>query len=184
MSIDIAGKAVGVGSFAEEIRRTAIGLSLAGLFGLAIGFRHGLASMAVHAVGVPLGYIAAVGLALPALCIFAAHFDLPVDTRAVVHAVTCGVSVAGLVLAGIAPGALLLTATSESHTVAAGYACLGLALGSVIGVREVAERLGGVISGRFALLVCFGAFVVLAGLLAARAWWLVLPMLGRNAGGL
>lgn len=182
MSFEVAEKPLGFESFAEEIRRTALGLSLAGLFGLAIGFRYGLASMAIHAVGVPLGYVAAVGLALPALCIFAAHFDLPVDTRAVVHAVTRGVSVAGLVLAGIAPGALLLTATSESHGVAAVYACLGLALASGIGVREVAHRLGGVTSGRFALLFCFGAFVVLAGLLAARAWWLVLPMLGRSAG--
>jgi hypothetical protein len=182
MSFDIAGKAIGFDSFAEDTRRAAIGLALAGLFGLAIGFRYGLASMAVHAVGVPLGYVAAVGLALPALCIFVAHFDLPFDTRVVVHAVTRGLSVAGLVLAGIAPAALLLTATTESNVAAAFYAVLGLALGSGIGVREVASRLGGVTSGRFVLLACFLAFVALAAVLAARAWWLVLPMLGRNAG--
>jgi hypothetical protein len=184
MSFDIAGKAISLETFTEEIRRAAIGLSLAGLFGLAIGFRYGLGSMAVHAVGVPLGYVAAVGLALPALCIFVAHFDLPVDTRAVVHAVTRGISVAGLVLAGISPGVLLLTATTESRAMAAVFAGAGLALGSGVGVREVALRLGGVVSGRFALLFCFGAFVVLASVLAARAWWLVLPMLGRNAGAL
>jgi hypothetical protein len=191
MSFDVADGPVGFlprflgterGSLRDEGRRTLAGLSLSALFGLAIGLRYGPASMAVHAVGVPLGYVAGVGLALPALCIFVAHFDLRVDTRAVVHAVTRGIFVTGLVLAGLGPGATLLTLTSESPAAAAVFAMLGLVLGSAVGVREVVSTLGeGLQTEGWSLKLLLLAFVTLASLLALRAWWLFLPMLGRNA---
>lgn len=191
MSLDIADKPLGFvprllggerGDFVEETRRALAGLSLSALFGLAIGLRYGPASMAVHAVGVPLGYVAGVGLALPALCIFVAHFNLPVDTRAVVHAVARGIAVTGLVLAGLAPGALLLTLTPESPVAAAFFAVMGLLLGSLIGVREVGQSLGqGVEAQRWSLKLLLFAFVILASVLALRAWWFLLPMLGRSA---
>jgi hypothetical protein len=96
--------------------------------------------------------------------------------------VSRGVAVSGVVLAGLAPGAALLTLTSESPISAAFFAILGLCLGSFLGVREVGRAAGeGMEGGRLALRTLLVGFVLLAALVAARTWWLVLPMLGRGA---
>lgn len=154
------------------LERAAKGLALAAPFGAAMAARHGPAAAALHAAGVPLGFAVAVGLGTPALCIGVAHFDLDVDARAAVVAVSGGVAVAGRVLAGLSPAALLLSVTAESHVTAAGFAALGLLLGSLMGVRALAAELGGV--PRLFLWV----FVPFVALLTARVWWLVLPALG------
>jgi len=193
MSFDVAEKQLGFvprllaaerRDFVEESRRALAGLSLSALFGVVIGARYGVASMAVHGVGVPLGFVVGAGLALPALCIFVAHFDLPVDTRAVVHAVARGIAVTGLVLAGLAPGALLLTLSAETSLGASCFGALGLMLASLIGVGEVVKSLQSFVQAEYwSLKALLLLFVIMAGLLAARTWWFVLPMLGRAAVG-
>ncbi|MBE7484805.1 MAG: hypothetical protein HS104_33170 [Polyangiaceae bacterium] len=155
-----------------SLERAAKGLALAAPFGAAIAVRHGLGAAALHAAGVPLGFAVAVGLGTPALCIGVAHADLEVDARAAVVAVADGVAVAGRVLAGLSPAALLLCVTAESHVTAASFATLGLLLGSAMGVRALSAALDGV--PRLFLWV----FVPFLALLTARVWWLVLPALG------
>ncbi len=175
--------AIAEGDGTVEVRRALAGLSLSALFGLAIGARYGALSMAVHAVGVPAGFLASLALSLPALCIFVAHFDLPLDTRRVVHAATRAIAVSGLVLAGLAPGAALLCITPESPEAAACFAVLGLGLGSLCGVRELALTMQASSEGRrLTLVLLLSGFVVMAALVALRAWWLLLPMLGRAGG--
>jgi hypothetical protein len=184
MTIDAASSRLtpaGVSSDFRDIARQALGgLALSASFGLAIGARYGVAAMAVHAVGVPTGFAVAAGLAAPGLCIGVAHFDLPIDALAVARAVARGLAAAGRTLAGLAPAALLLTATPEASVTAAVFAVLGLALGSGLGVRAMAQSLrvdeGG---GRF--IVVLAAFVLLASLMTFRVWWWLLPMLGRGA---
>ena len=159
------------------VERAASGLALSATFGAAAAARHGVLAMLVHAAGVPLGLTVAVLLATPALCIAVAHFDLPLDATGVVAAVCRGLAVTGLALLGMAPAALVLTATVESPVTAAVVTALGLALGGALGLRQVVRGLG---SERRAYLVVFIPFVVL---LATRTWWLTLPMLGRGVVG-
>ncbi len=119
MTIDVASPSLSsarVSNDFKEIAQQALGgLGLSACFGLAIGARYGVAAMAVHAAGVPLGFAVAAGLAAPALCIGVAHFDLPIDALAVARAVARGLGAAGRVLAGLAPAALLLTVTPEAR---------------------------------------------------------------------
>ncbi len=169
------------GDLLDESRRVLTGLSLSALFGLAIGARYGLASMAVHAIGVPVGFVAGAGLAAPALCIAVAHFDLPIDTRALIHALARGVAVAGVILAGLSPAALLLTMSPETPWAAALFAFLGLALGSGLGVREIARSIAPwAETKRLRLHTLLLGFVLLAAVLSVRVWWFTLPMLGRG----
>jgi len=157
------------------VERVALGLALSALFGAACAARHGLVAMLVHAVGVPLGFAAAAGLATPALCIGVAHFDLPLDAGGVGLTVSRAIAVAGRVMAGTAPAVLLLTVSVESHESASAVAAAGLALGGALGLREVVRGFG---AGQRLLLFAFVPFVVA---ITARVWWMTLPILGRGA---
>jgi hypothetical protein len=130
------------------------GVALAAVFGLAIGARYGALSMAIHAVGVPLGMVAAVGLSAPAAAIAFSHFDLPVD---------------------------LVALWRGAADAAAAAAIAGLALASVLGARRLWSALGAArqteLGTVWSYCMLLGLLLV-AGLIAARAWWLLLPMLG------
>lgn len=156
----------------SSLERAAFGLALSALFGAAIAARHGPAAAALHGAGVPLGFAVAVGLGTPALCIGVAHFDLAVDARVAVIAISHAVAAAGRVLAGLAPAALLLTVTPESQLTASAFAALGLLLGSLVGVRALRSELSGVPR------LFFWVFLPFVALLTARVWWLTLPVLG------
>jgi hypothetical protein len=157
------------------------GTFLSAIFGLAVGARYGALSMAVHAVGVPLGMLAAVGLSAPAAAIAFSHFDLPVDLSALWRGAASALYTAGRALSGLAPGALLVTVTCETPLGAALTAIAGLTLASVLGARRLwnAVGSGAPIFGDALWSYCMllGLFLV-AGLIAARSWWLLLPMLG------
>ncbi|MBI3206572.1 MAG: hypothetical protein HYZ29_33855 [Myxococcales bacterium] len=169
------GVVVSPASLASTLERAAFGLALSALFGAAIAARHGPAAAALHAAGVPLGFAVAAGLGTPALCIGVAHFDLAVDARVVVMAISHAVAASGRVLAGLAPAALLLTVTPESQLTASTFAALGLVLGSLVGVRALRAELA-VVDGLF-----FWVFLPFVALLTARVWWLALPVLGGGA---
>ncbi len=171
---------------AAALRIAARGLGLAAIFGLAIGARYGALSMAIHAVGVPLGLLSAVGLSAPAAAIGLAHLNLPVDLKALTQGAAEGLATTGLVLAGLAPGALLVTVTCETPFGAAALAIAGLCLACVFGARRLWQLVGSASESVGAAVVSYimllGLFFV-AALIAARAWWLLLPMLGGPLAG-
>ena len=174
----------GSGSRAH-LRRLGAGLALSAVFGLAIGARYGLPAMAVHAVGVPLGMLAVAGLAVPALYVGVAHANLPLEGETVLDAMARGTASCGLILAGLAPAALLVTVSVESGLEAAVLAACCLAAGGSLGLRQLLAILfapladtdvphAKVRAGWLTLL-----FAIFAILLSTRVWWLTLPMLGR-----
>ncbi len=157
------------------------GVALAAVFGLAIGARYGALSMAIHAVGVPLGMLAAVGLSAPAAAIAFSHFDLPVDLVALWRGAADALQTSGRLLSGFAPGALLVTVTCETPLGAAAAAIAGLALASVLGARRLWSAIGAARQTGLGTAWSYGmllGLLLVAGLIAARAWWLLLPMLG------
>jgi hypothetical protein len=164
------------------LRRLGAGLALAAIFGLAIGARHGAAAMAVHAVGTPLA-LAAVGvLATPAFYIGVAHANLPIEAHALGDAMSRGIATTGLVLAGLAPAALLLTLSTESLASAAFGAGITLFGALALGLRHALSALKHD-DARPSARWMNAAFVAFSLLLAGRIWWLALPMLGRGALG-
>src|SRR5580658_634135 len=66
-------------TWADEARRLATAASLAAVFGVALGLRHGGLSLASGAAGAPLGILAVGALAAPALVILLALANAPID---------------------------------------------------------------------------------------------------------
>lgn len=169
-----------------EAARFGVGLALASLYGVALGARHGVAAMAVQAAGVPLGFIAVAALAAPAFYILLAHAGHPVQALGLAAAVSRATALAGVVLAGLAPAAMLLTVSVESLLAAAACGLLGLLVGGGLGLRSLYRQLEVQLAGtgveqRLASqLVTFG-FACFAAVLAGRVWWLAVPSLGGGA---
>lgn len=173
----IAGAAIGL-----LARQIASGLALASIAGLAMGARGGLASMAVHAAGVPLALIAVAALGLPSLFVLLALADAPLDPRATAHAAARAIGASGLVLAGLAPTMALFVVTSEGTDTAALTSGAGLAIGGALGLGHVVRELhralvGAELPTRLLAAGGLGAFAVFAAALASRVWSGLLPVL-------
>ena len=94
-------------------------------------------------------------------------------------AVARGVAAIGLVLAGIAPAAALLTVSCEQEASAAVIGGFGLAAAGFVGLRHIVrELLTRVVRQRGRVHAAAGGFALLSMVIAARIWWVVLPMLG------
>jgi hypothetical protein len=165
-----------------EAQRLLLAAGLACLFGAALGLRRGGAAIALAAIGAPTGIVAVAAVAVPAFAIVLALANAPLDLTDLAQATSRAAMRAGLLLAGLAPGAALLVVTCEDAiTVSiAGFGALYLA--GAIAAHSFARELG----PRFAAAptttrVILGAalptFLVFAAVLAARVWWLALPML-------
>lgn len=172
---------------AAMVRSIGASLALAATYGLAIGARYGASSMAVHAIGVPIGLAAATLLTGPALFVGLAHASLDVAPRAMARAVARGLATASLVLAGLAPTALLVTLSAETNLGAAMVSTAGLACGGLLGLWHVTRGLAEVACAApgqppraLSRLLIRGA-ALFAALAACRMWWLLLPALGRPA---
>jgi len=164
-------------------RRLGVGLGLASLYGLALGTRYGALAMAWHALGVPLGLAASALLAAPAFYILLAHVDFPIDGLAFASSVSRAAATGGLALAGLAPAAALLTASTEGPVAAALYGALGLVVAGSLALRGLHRELSAAWQrsqrpGGLAQLLATLGFSLFASLLTARIWWLTLPMLG------
>ena len=164
----------------------AVGLSLAATFGAAAGARYGLASMGVHADGVPLGYAAIVLFLVPALFVALAYAQVNVAPGELLRVCADCVHGAGRLLAGLAPAALMLCVSVERDATAA--VIVGVALSAtglhalyrfivLLSAVETSERKGHAL-GKSALLAMF---CVVTATAALRVWWLSLPMLGGHA---
>ena len=162
-----------------DARRFAAGLALSGLFGLAIGLRFGAVSMAGHAAGVPLAIVVVALLATPAFFVGVLHGGFEIDSRVLASSIARGVATAGLVLAGLSPAMALIALTAEQASSAGLIAALGLAVAGLLGQRATFRSLpevAGLHGARFLLFRI--VFSVFAAVLAARVWWLVLPVFG------
>jgi hypothetical protein len=175
----------GDGSLASDARRFGVGLCLSAIYGLALGSRLGWLAMAAHAVGVPMALAAVSFVGTPAFYVGLAHAGFDVDTRSLRSAVTHGTATAGMVLAGFAPVLALLALTCESPLSVAAHAAIGLAIGGLLGLRALYQELARLASSKSApragLRAIQVAFALFAAVLAARVWWVSLPMFGGGA---
>lgn len=165
--------------------RFAASLSLASLYGLALGTRYGAAAMLQHAVGVPLALVAVALLGGPMFYILLAHSGSDLGARPLAAAVTGAAATTALVLAGLAPAVVLLTVSAESDASAALVGGLGLLAAGGLGLRRLGQGLRAELAapdGRLSLLAgtALAAFTLFAAVLAGRIWWLLLPMLGGS----
>ncbi|APR83502.1 Hypothetical protein A7982_08851 [Minicystis rosea] len=170
-------------SLRREATRFGIGLGLAALYGLALGARQGRLAFVAHAAGVPAALLVAFGIGVPALYIFLALVDAPLDIAVMGAAATRATATAGLVLAGLAPSAALFVVTSERPGAAALAAGVGLAVGGAFGLGNVVCDLRRSIEKaratiRLAADVAFAGFGLFAIVIALRVWMSLLPVLG------
>ena len=134
-----------------------------------------------HALGVVLGIAAVCGLAVPALAIVLALANASVDALDLSRATSRAAATAGLLLAGLAPGAALFAVTVEDAITVTILGIAGLALAGALGmrtfVRELAPRLATSSDrGRRLAKLALPVFLVFATVLAARIWWIALPI--------
>jgi hypothetical protein len=171
---------------APELRRVAAGLSLSALYGLAIGARAGGVELLRNAFGVPLALVVSALVVVPSLTVSFAILDVPVDASRVLGAIGRALASVGLVLAGLAPGVLLLCLSVESrvlvHDIAFGGICLAGGLGLV---QLVATLVGSLVGAERA--VARKGYLLLAGhalfaaILAVRLVASFVPALGGAA---
>ncbi len=170
-----------------EALRFAAGLGLASLYGLALGARTGGAALFVHALGTPAALLTVGAVGVPAFAIVLALMNAPIDGTRLVGVTARAVATSGLVLAGLAPAALLFAITSSTQEAAAGTAALGLTLAGGLGlVKLLAGLLRAIASADsatrlLALLASLG-FGLFAIALAARVWSSLLPALAPGGG--
>jgi len=155
---------------------------LASLFGVAIGLRRGGAAIAIAAAGAPAGIVAVAAVAVPAFAIVLALANAPLDMMGLGRATARAAMRAGLFLAGVAPGMALLAVTCEDGISVTVFALGGLLFAGAIAGGAFAGDLRVAIASmprgrRLVLSLAVPAFLVFAAVLAARVWWLALPML-------
>ncbi len=160
-------------------RRVGAALALGWVYGAAIGARYGVDSMIVHGLGVAAGMLAVLLFAAPSFFILLAHAGHQADLQGMLEAVSRAIATTGLVLCGLAPTAALLTVSTEGGVAAALFGALGLLAAGALGLRALHRALG-TNTGGAAIRFLGVAFLGFAALLAARVWWLALPMLGRG----
>jgi len=146
-----------------------------------MGIRLGGPAIATHALGVVLGIAAVCGLAVPALAIVLALANASVDALDLSRATSRAAATAGLLLAGLAPGAALFAVTVEDAITVTILGIGGLALAGALGmrtfVRELTPRLATSSErGRRLAKLALPVFLVFATVLAARIWWIALPI--------
>jgi hypothetical protein len=168
-----------------ELRRAAIGLSLASLYGFAIGARAGGLSFLRHAVGVPAALVAIAVVGAPALAIALALVDAPIEPLNVARSAARSAASGGLLLATLAPAAALYVVSSNTAQAAGLAAGAGLFFGAAITLKRFLRDLTKSMTGaspkaRAGATLAFFLFSVFAAALAMRVWWAVLPVLGGS----
>jgi hypothetical protein len=163
-----------------------LAIGLASLYGVALGLRRGGLSIALAALGAPAGVVAVACVAVPAFAIVLALANAPLEMMDLARATARAAMRAGLFLAGVAPGWALLAVTCEETVSVAVFGFGGLlfagavaAWSFVVELRVLVAQAPG--ARRVALAVAVPAFLVFAAVLAARVWWLALPMLTEAA---
>jgi hypothetical protein len=165
-----------------EGQRLAIALGLSALFGVALGLRQGGVAIALAAVGAPAGILAVAALAAPAFAIVLALANAPVDAMDLAQATSRAAAKAGLILAGVAPGAALFVVTCEDAITVTMVGFGALTLAGAIAAHAFARELRPLLAAAPALTrrvmsLAMPLFLLFAAVLAARVWWIALPAL-------
>jgi hypothetical protein len=171
----------------EEALRFTAGLGLAAIYGVALGARAGGAALFVHAAGTPAALLTVGAMGVPAFAIVLALLNAPIDGARLTAVTARAVATTGLVLAGLAPAALLFALTSSTAEGAAGAALLGLSLAGGLGLAKLLAGLQRALASAegvtrllaFLASLGFGLFAIA---LAARVWSATLPALGTSGG--
>lgn len=169
-------------SLGWELTRGTLGLGLAGVFGLALGVRAGGASLAAHALGVPVGIGAVALIGVPSLFVFLTLKNAPISPFAMVTTTSRALGVTGMVLAGLAPAVALFVVTINSGLVAAAAGLAGLLLGGGIGLVHLLngfseELRRAPLTVRATGNAITALFAIFAVLLCGRIWFGLLPLL-------
>ena len=167
-------------SWRIEGRRLAIAVGLASLFGAAVGLRGGPAALGVHAFGVALGIVAVTALAVPALGILLALGDAGVHGLGLARATSRAAATGGIVLAGLAPAAVLFAVTVEDAITVTIVGLGGLALAGGLAMRSFVISLWPHLASdrhQTMVRVAVPLFLLFASVLATRVWWVSLPLL-------
>jgi len=169
-------------SWGRELGRLGVGLGLAGLFGASLGLRVGGAAIASHALGVAAGLTAVAAVASPAFAIVLALVNAPVSGHSLARATAGAVARAGLLLGGLAPAAALYVVTVEDAITVTIVGFGALLLAGIIGATSFAQELRAPLEAASRetqrwMTFAMPAFLLFAALLAARVWWLALPVL-------
>jgi hypothetical protein len=169
-------------SWSSEARRLLLAAALAAAFGAALGLRKGGAAILLAALGAPSGIVAVAAVAVPAFAIVLALANAPIEAMDLAHATSRAAARAGLFLAGIAPGAALLAVTCEDAITVSVLGFGGLALAGGIAAHAFASALGPRLADaprltRAIMWWAMPAFLLFSAVLAARVWWLALPLL-------
>jgi hypothetical protein len=168
---------------ADEARRFGTGLGLAALFGAALGLRAGGLSIPHHALGVAAGIVAASAASVPAFAIVLGLVDAPIDARALTRATARAVAKTGLLLGGFAPAAAMYVVTVEDAITVSIVGAGGLLIAGLVGMGTFARDLAPSIAAapartRQILRPAMPALLLFSAVLAARVFWLALPVLG------
>ena len=169
-------------SWRLEAQRLGIAVGLGSLFGGAIGLRRGGTSIVIHALGVPMGLLVVSLIAVPAFAIVLALANAPVDALSLGRATGRAAAKAGLVLGGLAPAAALFVASVEDAITVTIVGFGGRLLAGLIGIGSFASDLRPLLQAAPAATqrltrAAMPVFLGFATLLAARVWWLALPLL-------
>jgi hypothetical protein len=169
--------------WAALIRRGAVGLGMAAVYGLVLGLRHGGTGLVAHTLGVPFALFLVALLGVPSLFVFLSLCQTPIDARSLASIAARSLGSAGLLLFGLAPAAALFVVTSETSEAAAGAVTVGLLLGGGVSLFGMISEVTAKARGNRAnpslrersLILGFGLFAVM---LVTRVWTSLLPILG------
>jgi len=168
-------------SWLAEGQRLLTGFALAALFGAAIGLRVSPVESAMHAFGVVLGVGAVCVLAVPALGILLALADATIEAVELARATSRAAVTGGLVLAGLTPGAILFAVTVEDALTVTLITIGSLTLVGVLAMRSFAAELSPHLAAgaktRVLARLALPSFLLFATVLAARVFWVSLPLL-------
>jgi hypothetical protein len=139
-------------------------------------------SIVVGALGAPAGILAVAAVAVPAFAIVLALANAPLDMMDLAHATSRAAARAGLLLGGLAPGVALLVVSCEETVSVSFFGFGALLLAGGIAANAFANELRPRLASapgraRILLAVAMPVFLLFAATLAARVWWLALPML-------
>ncbi len=170
---------------AHDARRLAIGLGLASIYGLAAGARQGGLAFVSSAALVPAALLGACVFGLPALYIALGMVDAPLAPRRLFAAAARATASAGLVLAGLAPVAALYVVSSGDREGAAIATILGLAVGSLAGLRALWRDVAADVRAseeavKVVTVATLSGFALFAAAVGCRVW-MHLPIFASGA---
>ena len=162
--------------------RLLVASGFASVFGVALGLRHGGLSILQGALGAPAGILAVAAVAVPAFAIVLALANAPLQAMQLAQATTRAAMRAGIFLAGVGAGRGAARRDGGGVPDGRRLRLRGLVFAGWIAARSFSAdlrpaRKAAPAVTRALLAFALPGFLLFAAVLAARVWWLALPML-------